>query len=93
MYHIACRFVMTDPDVNVPLWVNILVPTLLGVLFLAVLVLLFLTNKEIPIETLETWVIVYYNNRRVPDDESWSVGQWLKIWKLFNHPKNILPAF
>lgn len=45
-----------DPNAGVPLWVNVLVPIVTGILFLAVLVILFHTNKEIPVEKLEDWV-------------------------------------
>lgn len=47
---------MSDPNADVPLWVNIVVPVILGAVFFAVLVVLFYTDKEIPIETLEYWV-------------------------------------
>ncbi|XP_053386412.1 uncharacterized protein LOC123538787 [Mercenaria mercenaria] len=45
-----------DPNAGVPLWVNILVPILSGLLFVAVLVILFHTKKEVPLETIEDWV-------------------------------------
>lgn len=47
---------MSDPNAGVPPWVNIVVPILAGLIFILVLIWLFFTDKEIPVETLEDWV-------------------------------------
>lgn len=45
-----------DPDADVPLWVNVVVPIIMGLMFLLTIVILYHTDKEIPIEKLEEWV-------------------------------------
>ena len=45
-----------DPNKDVPAWINIVVPIICGVIFVVVLVTLYRTKKEVPVEKLERLV-------------------------------------
>jgi hypothetical protein len=45
-----------DPNKDVPIWVNIVVPIVSGLIFIGVLIILFHTKKEVPLETIKDWV-------------------------------------
>ena len=45
-----------DPNKDVPVWINIVVPIICGVTFVVVLVTLYRTKKEVPVEKLERLV-------------------------------------
>ena len=45
-----------DPNKDVPVWINIVVPIICGVIFVVVLVTLYRTKKEVPVEKLERLV-------------------------------------
>ena len=49
-----------NPNANVPVWVNIVVPLAGAVLFSLVLYMLHTTDKEIPVEQLEAFVSMVY---------------------------------
>ncbi|XP_060594124.1 uncharacterized protein LOC132748499 [Ruditapes philippinarum] len=45
-----------DPNKDVPIWVNIVVPIVSALIFIGVLIILFHTKKEVPLETIEDWI-------------------------------------
>ena len=45
-----------DPNANVPLWVNIVIPIISVVIFVGALVVVYFLPYEIDVERLELWV-------------------------------------
>ena len=45
-----------DPDANVPLWVNIVIPIISVVIFVGALIFVYFLPYEIDVERLELWV-------------------------------------